>query len=275
MTKQLPPPGMTEHLQWKPNTGQPSTKKELIYEIIDIVTYGKEVFGPNLEQALQNVINYTRDFNAGVISAPALIGAKSIAPPTHRFWQKSYCVRSTEIYGVDTNGIFGNKCEPVLVVLHGEGIEPIQFISFQPGSNFNHMRQSEFDTLLKEHKLRNGKYISLYTLDAITTIPPKIYDTFGVVLNDAQARSFPELICRSFNMFNSPLNIARAGGSTHLRNYYDRIPTFTNEVTLENPYTNIAQPDIPQIRPLELQLNAFVRTVRGPDYTYVVYEGRQ
>jgi len=274
MTKQLPPEHMTKHLQCNPPKTDNNADSRFSFDNVDVIFRGIEIYGNTLDEALNNAITQAGD-NGYVINAPTLIAAKLITHPDSCLWERSFNVRSAEFYGIDVKGLYGNAGEPVLVIVHGEGLNPERLKGFCSAKPFTYINQNEFNVLLEKHTLPNGKLIDVLTLNELMADPtqPRIYDCYGVVINNGQIKNSPSKVSQSVEDVVTPLNIARSGGLHNCRDYFTKIAE-TTSVFIENPYENMSLPIIPEVRQLEIAKDGLVKIVSSAGYGYIVLEGK-
>jgi hypothetical protein len=239
MTKIIPR-NLIQHLEWQPGQehSTPPAPEQLNpvsitsqYSVDDIID-GRTFFSNQrdgskwvgVKVALQDALDYTGD-NGIIATMPELIAAKLNADENHDFWKKWHTVHTEENIGIDTNGSFYGRNDPVLVVVNGGGILTPDRIqqAYDDGlvNNSAKYSQEEFDNLL-QGRLPNGDSIQLHNFEEIKQGISNLPHRFGVVMPYALAQ---ETVSgrQAKNIFlENPLVIARNGGIENLENYYER-----------------------------------------------------
>ena len=240
--RKIIPRELIKHLEWNP-TNPPKEEPKSSPKKSSPVPSMIGTF--SIEQMLNGKTFYNTDRNASgnligvavslrqalkyatskgiVLTMPELIKAKTQADKSHEYWRNWLSAYTEENIGIDRNGKFGERNEPVLVVVHGGGIlTPDRIMkAYEDGliGNSAKYTEEEFNELLEGRV--NGNEIPFYALEEIKRGVPNLPHRFGVVMPYRDAQATSSGFQNKSNFLNNPLVIARNGGLENLETYFD------------------------------------------------------
>jgi len=230
------------HLEWNPAQPTPSVptpptpsplpspSSQLSQYSVDDILNGRIFFSDRKEDekwvglpiALEEAIAYAG--KDGIVTMPEFVAAKAHVPKTHGFWKNWHTVHTEENIGIDTEGRFYERNQPVLVVMHGGGLLTPERIkqAYKDGLLANSARYTpdEFNSLLTG-ELPDGKF-PLFKLEDVTeslAVPHR----FGIVMPYSDAQATPSSYHSKEDFLQNKLVIARCAGSLDkLAAFYDK-----------------------------------------------------
>ena len=220
------------------------------FDVDALVNNGRTFYDSTKEGvaiALEQTLNYAGS-DGYVATMPEFIAAKIKAPKTHDFWKNWYTVHTEENIGIDREGIFVKRGEPVLVIVNGGGILTPDRIrqAYSEGlvGNSAKYTDKEFNDLL-EGRLPDGSSIELHRLDDIKRGVPNLGHRFGVVMPYSLAQNTESGFYKEEAFVRNDLAIARAGGPENLLAYHKSAKDGDGDVGCYHPFngrdTNVSQ----------------------------------
>ncbi len=186
---------------------------------------GRVFYNTNLPNALRLAQAYsTKD--GYIASMPQLLHGRNVASFTDEIWTNWYTANSEEDVVTDSQGRFGKKDRPVVVVLHGGGIlgspERIEKayvpkLTDQRAAKFS----DEEARAVLEGRMPDEKTVPVMTYNDFvkaTGLPMR----YGVVLDFDKAKSTKSDDQKVSDLYDNPLVIARAGGVKQAKQALDR-----------------------------------------------------
>jgi hypothetical protein len=241
--RKIIPREQIKHLEWKPGDAVPEPSKppqqeEGTHFTPENILNGQSVYNEIMPRALKEAIEYSG--TKGIVaSMPELIAAKAIADKDHDFWKNWYTIQTEENIGLDSEGRFGTRGEPVLVTVHGGGLLTPDRIdkAYEEGLVAGSARyiEEEFDRLL-EGKLPDDTEIHLYRLEEIESgrdLPRRfgIVTPYELIQNTASGQHRKEAFIQH------PLVLSRLAGLEKeiITDYFEKAK-FNDKVGIWHPF---------------------------------------
>ena len=157
---------------------------------------------------------------------PQLLHGRNMAPFSDEIWTNWYTANSEEDVVNDSQGRFGKKEKPVVVVLHGGGIlSSPDRIDLAYKAELTNQRAAKFSDeearAVLEGRMPDGKTVPVMAYNDFvkaTGLPAR----YGVVLDFDKAKSTKSDHQKVSGLYDNPLVIARAGGVEQAKQALDR-----------------------------------------------------
>ncbi|MAG52588.1 MAG: hypothetical protein CMH62_01360 [Nanoarchaeota archaeon] len=225
---------LIKHLEWTPGQDLPEEKtpRQLVpseqkdFNLDNLVNNGQAFYDGDLPTALRNA--YAHATEEGVVaSMPSLIAGKAQADKENYLWENWFTVLSEEDVGIDREGKFASRGEPVIVTVHGGGILTPDRIQQAYDEGLTDYRAAkftdeEFGNLLNG-TLPDEENIELCHLDDVRLGRiSNPFGKYGVVMDFEEGKATKSGYHKKDGFMKNPLVHARVGTLEHLEPYFDK-----------------------------------------------------
>ena len=227
---------------WDPESNDESNLKPIIDiypSIDDILNKSKEAFDDSIPHPQTNYIENLRyalseiGEKGYVLSLPELIRAKC---QSDKFNTIAHSAHSEITKGIDKNGLFGKKGDPVISIIHGGGLFTPDTLKKYNKKNEDHLSfdSNSFDKLLSG-VTPNNKLIKLYEYNTYKNFEYVPQHRYGIILSKKDIKQ----ISNDKPYCENPIHLALLGGQKDLNKFYRKFKTLNFSQIIFDEYVDL------------------------------------